>query len=355
MIAGLSKPAGSQDRPSLKVFSTANKRHGGFRSVCTLMTRLRLHFHVTVYPLFKEVPEDNSRTLRSVADCVGEAGIIPDLDPGDHVLFYMNEYTTLIGNFSDRWQQVLGKAASVQVVLNRTVGGLQLQHWMSDVVQRIYFHDSLMESTWVFLTRDSPLAGIRTGVLPPPVELDEFFSLASRRPPPPPVVVGRLAGDSDLPGNAASFYGQLAAALPEAEFWFMPAPEDLRHALGDNRRFRFFEKDEISVDVFLSSCHIYALTYATHVPVPGPRSLLEAMAAGCAPVVIDRDGPRDRVVHDESGFRTNDDDERIDYIVRLTTDAALRERISRGAVARARKFDPDTWIDAIVAHSIGTG
>jgi hypothetical protein len=306
--------------------------------------------------LFKEVPEDNSKTLRSVADCVGDTGIIPNLEPGDHVLFYMNEYTTLIGNFSDRWRQVLGRASSVQIVLNRTVGGLQLEHWMSDVVKRIYFHDSLMESTWVFLTRNSPLADIGTGVLAPPVELDEFFPLAHRRPPPPPVVVGRLAGDSDLPGNAVSFYGQLAGALPdEAEFWFMPAPDDLRHAFGSNRRFRFFEKNEISVDAFLSSCHIYALTYATHVPVPGPRSLLEAMAAGCAPVVIDRDGPRDRVIHGESGFRTNDDDERLDYIARLATDPELRERISRGAVARARECDPNTWIDAIVAHSIGTG
>lgn len=322
-------------------------------SVCALMTRLRLHFRVTAWPLFKELPADNLNTLQSVADQIGEPGIIPDLGPEDHVLFYMNEYTTVIGNFSDRWQHALRNIASVQIVLNRTIGGLHLEHWISEMVDRIYFHDSLMEASWALLTRETSLAGPATEVLTPPVELDAFFPLADRRRPPPPVVVGRLAGDTDLPENAVSFYERLAALLPEAEFWFMPAPDDLRDAFANDERFRFFERDAINVGDFLSSCHVYALTYATYVPVPGPRSLLEAMAAGCAPVVIDRHGPRDRVVHSESGFRTNDENEMIDYIVRLSTDTRLRERISHGAVERARGFDPESWIDAIVANSIG--
>jgi glycosyltransferase involved in cell wall biosynthesis len=165
------------------------------------------------------------------------------------------------------------------------------------------------------------------------------------------VVVGRLAGDTDVPDNAVSFYGLLAEALPGVELWFMPAPEPLRAAYRNDPRFRFLDRNEIPVPDFLSACHIFALTYSG-VPVPGPRSLMEAMAAGCAPVTIDRGGPRDRIVQGESGFRTNDDDEMIDHIMQLATDTPLRERISHGAARRASEFDPDNWVRAIVRTSL---
>lgn len=320
-------------------------------SACGLMSRLSRHFHVTARPLTRTPDDIILQSLADAADRVGPPGLIPMLEEDEHVLFYMNEYPTLFANFSDRWRDALEFTASVQIVFNRTIGGLHQEHWLADVADRLYFHDSFMQHSWHNFTRDTPLAGIPGEVLPPPADLAGFFPLAAQRPAPPPLVVGRLAGDTDVPENAVSFYGTLADAVPNAEFWFMPAPGPLRAAFGNDPRFRFFEKNEMPVHEFLTACHVFALTYSG-VPVPGPRSLMEAMAAGCAPVTIDRSGPRDRVVHGESGFRTNNDDEMIEHIVRLATDSRLREHIGRGAIKRAEGFDLERWITSITDTAI---
>lgn len=317
------------------------------------MSHLRRHFQVTAHPLPDDVPDENIEALGAAADEVSEIGFIPELGGADHVLFYMNEYPMIFGNFAERWRRALAGAASVQIAFNRTIGGVGKQHWLAEVLTHVYFHDSLMQRTWETVTLETPLAAVPSEVLAPPVDLSDFFGLAASRTAPPPVVIGRLAGDTDVPPNAVSLYRRLAAALPDAAFWFMPAPEGLEAELGKDRRFRFLQTDALPVHEFLSGCHIYALTYSG-VPVPGPRSLMEAMAAGCAPVTIDREGPRDRIVQGESGLRTNDDDEMIDYIVQLATDPAQRERISRGAVARAREFNVEDWVNAIVAGSRAT-
>jgi glycosyltransferase involved in cell wall biosynthesis len=313
----------------------ANRRHGGLMSACGLMTRLRHHFHVSAWSLFGAVPDENLRELRSAADEVHVDEFASELGAADHVLFYMNDYPPIFGNYSDRWRQALRDVASVQIVFNRNMGTLHREHWLAERLSRVYFHDSWMRESWRVLIGDSPLAGVGTDMLAPPADLSRFLAVTERRSA--PLVIGRLAGQDSVPRNAVELYGRLSGLLPEAQFWFMPAPAVLEESYGDNSRFRFLRWDAMDPAEFLASCHIYALTFWAGVPVPGPRALMEAMAAGCAPVVIDREGPRDRVVHGESGFRTNDDDEFIDYVARLARDEGLRQRIAAAARERARQ------------------
>lgn len=339
--------------PRMHFFTMANQRHGGFLSACGLMSRLRKHFHVSAWSLFGDVPATNLSDLQCAADRVGEPGSMPERTDGHHVVMYLNDYPAVFGNYSSQWRRLLPAAASVQLVFNRSLGGLPREPWLAGCVTQLYFHDSWMAHSWKILTRDSPLADLPSEVLAPPVDLSGFRDLAGQRPDPPPVVVGRLAGDGDVPRNAVDFYRHLAGALPEARFWFMPSPPVVEAAFADDARFRFLARDALGVQEFLRACHIYALTYWRGVPVPGPRSLMEAMAAGCAPVVIDRDGPRDRVEHGVSGFRSNDDSEFIECIVKLARDPALRARISAGARERSRGWGPDTWIQRLVHRSLG--
>lgn len=339
--------------PTLHVFTMANQRHGGLLSACTLMSRLRAHFHVVAQPLFGPLPDENRHALEAVADRVGDSGEIPRLDGGDHALLYMSDYPTIFCNHAARWRHALAGTASVQIVFNRTLGSLPRERWLEDVVTRLYFHDSWMRQSWRILSRDTPLADLPAEVLAPPVELAGFRKLAARRPRPPPLIVGRLAGDADVPHNAPELYRRLAAELPEAQFWFMPSPPGLEAELGGHSQFRFYRRNAVAVPEFLHACHIYALSYWRGVRVPGPRSLMEAMAAGCAPVVIDREGPRDRVVHGESGFRSNDDTQFINYIVRLARNAPLRDRVSAAARERSRQWGPGQWVQRIVANSLG--
>jgi len=263
----------------------------------------------------------------------------------------MNDYTVIFANHALHWRRLLAPAGSVQIVVNRSFGSLHRQPWLADLPARMLFHSSKMARDWGYLAADTPLGALPVAVLAPPVDLSAYFDIPLERPP-GTLVIGRLAGDADVPDNAATFYGNLAKALPDAEFRFMPSPANLVEAWRDHSQFRFLARDEMTPPAFLAACHIYALAYSPAVPVPGPRSLMEAMAAGCAPVVIDRDGPRDRVVHGESGFRSNDDDAFTAHVVALATDPALRRRIANAARERARPWGPAPWVEEIVRFAI---
>jgi glycosyltransferase involved in cell wall biosynthesis len=70
---------------------------------------------------------------------------------------------------------------------------------------------------------------------------------------------------------------------------------------------------------------------------------VEAMQAGCAPVVIDGGGQREIVEHGMSGFRFRALDELCLYTLRLLRDDALRASLQMHARERARRFGRETF------------
>ena len=73
-------------------------------------------------------------------------------------------------------------------------------------------------------------------------------------------------------------------------------------------------------------------------------STVEAMAAGCVPVVIRKGGQPEIVQHGSSGFLWDTTDELVGYTHRLATAPALRDEMARAARLRARAFtDPDEF------------
>jgi len=71
---------------------------------------------------------------------------------------------------------------------------------------------------------------------------------------------------------------------------------------------------------------------------------VEAMAAGCVPVVINNGGQTGIVTHDQNGFKWNTLEELKRYTQLLTDDAALWGRMSEAARARAQDFRRDRFI-----------
>lgn len=65
---------------------------------------------------------------------------------------------------------------------------------------------------------------------------------------------------------------------------------------------------------------------------------VEAMAAGCVPVVINKGGQPEIVEHGVSGFLWNTPEELAEYTRRVVTDDQLRARLSAAARARAAFF-----------------
>jgi glycosyltransferase involved in cell wall biosynthesis len=72
-------------------------------------------------------------------------------------------------------------------------------------------------------------------------------------------------------------------------------------------------------------------------------STVEAMAAGCVPVVINKGGPREVVEHGVNGFLWNTIEELRSYTVLLARDEQLRERMSEAARDRAKFFSRERF------------
>jgi glycosyltransferase involved in cell wall biosynthesis len=71
---------------------------------------------------------------------------------------------------------------------------------------------------------------------------------------------------------------------------------------------------------------------------------VEAMAAGCVPVVINKGGQPEIVEHGVSGFLWNTTEEWRDYTLRLMKDPALFQEMSCAARVRARLFSREAYI-----------
>jgi glycosyltransferase involved in cell wall biosynthesis len=70
---------------------------------------------------------------------------------------------------------------------------------------------------------------------------------------------------------------------------------------------------------------------------------VEAMAAGCVPVVIDKAGQREIVRHGVDGYRWSNLDELESYTRSLARDDDLRNRLAASSVERARAFSEEAF------------
>ncbi len=75
-------------------------------------------------------------------------------------------------------------------------------------------------------------------------------------------------------------------------------------------------------------------------------STVEAMAAGCVPIVINRGGQREIVQHGVSGFLWDTLDELKEYTLTVARDEQLRERMSLAARRRAQDFSREKFVES---------
>ena len=78
------------------------------------------------------------------------------------------------------------------------------------------------------------------------------------------------------------------------------------------------------------------------------RATVEAMAAGCVPIVFDGGGQREIVRHGVDGFRWRNVAELKAYTVRVARDEGMRVRMAEAARARATLFGREAFVDRFV-------
>lgn len=333
------------------MISTAASNTGGERSLLALIENLAPVRDVELWCIGPEIHPALRPGLQAHARDIHLQPADDSALDGADVVFYMHDYALVFANFAEQWRERLSRVASLQIIINVNLGALFKFDWLAEHATCVYFESSDYELAWRKWTHSNRFAGVPTVVLPPPVDLRSFQALT--KVPTGSVVVGRLSGHAPLPPDFATFYTELAEQLPTAEFWFMPAGPELREALADHPRFRLFAEDQVTPQWFLSRVDIFCFPLKDCWPANGPRSLVEAMAAGCPIVAIDREGPKDRVAHRVSGFLSNDRHQMQDYVRTLAEDPALRARMGSHARQAAREWDPVVWAEAIVRHSTG--
>jgi glycosyltransferase involved in cell wall biosynthesis len=79
-------------------------------------------------------------------------------------------------------------------------------------------------------------------------------------------------------------------------------------------------------------------------------STVEAMAAGCVPVVIKKGGQKEIVEHGVSGFLWETLEELQSYTERLVTDDSLRAQMSEAARKRAQVFSRDSFVESFLGR-----
>ena len=79
---------------------------------------------------------------------------------------------------------------------------------------------------------------------------------------------------------------------------------------------------------------------------------VEAMAAGCVPIVINKGGQREIVEHGVSGFLWNTLEELKLYTMRVARDEQLRIRMADAARVRAHQFSTEKFVNGF-ARLIG--
>jgi L-malate glycosyltransferase len=82
-------------------------------------------------------------------------------------------------------------------------------------------------------------------------------------------------------------------------------------------------------------------------------STVEAMAAGCVPVVINKGGQSEIVEHEVSGFVWDTLDELKNYTARLIADDNLRLQMSAAARKRAQTFSREMFLKNFVGRLLG--
>jgi glycosyltransferase involved in cell wall biosynthesis len=81
---------------------------------------------------------------------------------------------------------------------------------------------------------------------------------------------------------------------------------------------------------------------------------VEAMAAGCVPVVVGKGGQREIIEHGVSGFLCETPEQMLVATRRLISDAELLRSVGAAARRRARRFDRRRYLERMVPLCLGT-
>lgn len=316
-------------KPVFRLLANAKCYLGGERSVVWLLKAMRDKGYATEFVPATHVCSEFKAQLDGGVTITDKV-----TSPCDIFMVYSND---LVYGFKEERFKVfeLLKAKRKFMVLNYRIGKACEVDWASDWDGYIFLNSELRGA---YLSK-SPMA--KTYVLPPPVDLAPFLEVRPKYNQTLHMVKHSSQGDNKHPTNTQALIDSIRKHHPSAKFSFMPAPTFLEDGVGISK----FSVNQISVLEFLArgSCYWYPLPekYLDN----GPRTIIEAMAAGL-PVIADcRGGALDRVTS-STGWLCSHEFCYEDVAKRLSPKLLAK----KGEAARERaikEFNPDRWVFTI--------
>lgn len=326
----------------VKIVSTARGWGGCARSVTTIMQYLAQAGHTVEFIPFRN--KVSSREYQEFFKTHPEIKVTEDYttlhESCDVLLMYADDYIwefsylPAIETFSDF------AACRKIMMLNYRRGPVGVTPWTRDW-DKYMFLNSIQERD---LLKVHP--GVKTKVLPPCVELDEFLMARKESYPLTETRIVRHSsqGDTKFPKDTQGHLDAVHSGSPDIRISMLPGPS----WVPETNWFKKYPRTDSPkvIAEFLAGGNLFWYSLPPGYMDMGPRVIIEAMAAGL-PILADNwGGAVDRVTPD-CGWLCNTKEEQIDIIKNVTA----AELVKKGAAARARaiaEFIPERWIEEIV-------
>jgi len=313
---------------------------GGERSTAMLANMLADAGHdVTINPTQWPVHDAMQAKMDDRIQLGATLGQIEDFE-NDLFVFYTNNLVLILDAHRKQINALMRGAKRAVVVLNFDIG-LANQPWFYEEADEIIFLNTSLHRMFEKCTEYKGT----TNVLAPAVDLSPYLEC---KPDYDRLILVRHSKRWKFDDTHLELSFRVLSEFPTSWQYFMGYPESLKKGCGYCDRCRFLDFDEISVPDFLEMGSVFWYKCAKPVADQGPRVVVEAMAAGLACIVDDRDGMRDRVT-DECGWRCNTIDDYLRVIQEIRDMPAILSIKGRAARARAcTVFDPKKWLTALL-------
>lgn len=224
-------------------------------------------------------------------------------------------------------------------------GAFKLSSWQM-AIYNSKFTKEIVEKTW----------SIKGEVIYPPVSVEQFKPLKKKKQI---VSVGRLVGDGTKKQfvlieafkklNEKDWSLHLAGGVMGGDKNYIDELKNLA------KGFEVYFYENISIDKLRelygeSSIYWHAAGFGEKDPKKMEHfgiTTVEAMAAGCVPVVINLGGQKEIVDSTINGYLWNNEAELLHYTQHLIDDPNLMKEYSKEAIKKARIFSKDKFCDSI--------
>lgn len=263
------------------------------------------------------------------------------------VLFYLTDGSIF---YSTAKNNILHFQIPFKNPQNNFWGRIKLSSW-KQIIYNSFFTKEIVEKTW-------PIEG---EVVYPPVEIDKIKPLKKEKYI---LSVGRFFGFRKpkkheemikafqsllMSGKIPGWSLHLAGAVGQGDRQYLTNLK--RTAAG----FPIFFHPDISFPDLIklygvSSIYWHAAGFGEVDPVKMEHfgiTTVEAMAAGCIPIVVRKGGLTEIVEKQESGLFWENEDELKEQTVKLANDQKMMEALSKEAVIRSKKFSKENFIKKI--------